>query len=103
MGDLDTDRIAAAALAVADERGADGFTMRAVAEALGVTPMALYHHVADKAALVSLVVDKVINEQPLPPPSGEWQEELWQIACWFRHMASAHPNVSYLRRTHKVW
>jgi AcrR family transcriptional regulator len=103
MGELDTDRIAAAALAVADDRGVDGFTMRAVAETLGVTPMALYHHVADKAALVALVVDRVINEQPLPPPSGDWQEDLWQIACWFRHMASAHPNVSYLRRIHKVW
>jgi AcrR family transcriptional regulator len=103
MGDLDTDRIAAAALAVADERGVDGFTMRAVADDLGVTPMALYHHVADKAALVALVVDKVINEQPLPPPSGEWQEDLWQMARWMRTSTIAHPNVSHLRRIHKVW
>jgi len=103
MGELDTDRIAAAAVAVADERGVGGFTMRAVAETLDVTPMALYHHVADKAALVALVVDRVINERPLPPPSGEWQNDLWEMACWVRHATIAHPAVSQLRRIHQVW
>lgn len=103
MAELDTDRIASAALAVADERGVDGFTMRAVAETLDVTPMALYHHVADKAGLVALVVDKVINERPLPPPSGDWEEDLWELACWTRQTVIAHPNISQLRRIHKVW
>jgi AcrR family transcriptional regulator len=92
-----------AALRVADERGASGFTMRAVAESLGVTPMALYHHVNDKAALVGLVVDAVIEGRPLPPPSGSWQEDLWEMARWMREITLTHPAVSRLRSEHHVW
>jgi AcrR family transcriptional regulator len=104
MAELDATRIAAAALAVADERGLNGFTMRAVAEALGVTPMALYHHVEDKAALAELVVNLVISERPLPAPtSGTWQDDLWEIARWTRETTLAHPVVAYLRRQYQVW
>jgi AcrR family transcriptional regulator len=103
VADLDTDRIAAAGLAVADERGASGFTMRAVADKLGVTPMALYHHVADKKALVSLVADEVVKERPLPAPTGDWLEDIWQIARWLREITHAHPAVPRLRRIHHVW
>ena len=100
---LDRGRIATAALAVADARGISGFTMRAVAEALGVTPMALYHHIADKAALAALLVDAAISEQPLPPPTGAWQDDLWTMAKWTRASRAAHPVVAHLRRAYHVW
>jgi AcrR family transcriptional regulator len=103
MADLDVDRIAAAALAVADDQGASAFTMRAVADELGVTPMALYHHVADKSALVGLVVEAVVRERPLPPPTDDWREDLWQLARWVREITTAHPAVARLRRAHQVW
>ena len=92
-----------AALRVADEEGASGFTMRAVADSLGVTPMALYHHVKDKAALVGLMVDAVIEGRPLPPPSGSWQEDLLEMARWMRAVTLNHPAVSRLRSKHHVW
>jgi AcrR family transcriptional regulator len=101
--ELDRDRIALAALAVADDRGFDGFTMRAVAEKLGVTAMALYHHVDDKAALAALVVDAAIKEQPLPPPTGAWRDDLWAVANWMRRTTQAHPVVGELRRAYRVW
>jgi AcrR family transcriptional regulator len=97
------DRIAAAALRVADKRGVSGFTMRAVADVLGVTPMALYHYVEDKTALVALVVDWAIKEQPLPPPSGDWREDLWLMARWLRQSTLTHPAVAKLRKIHEVW
>ncbi len=103
MAELTTQRIAAAALSVADERGASGFTMRAVADAVGVTPMALYHHVEDKAALVALLVDAAIAERPLPPPTGSWRDELWEMACWMRESTFAHPAVARLRSKYRVW
>jgi len=103
MADLDTDRIAAAALAVADKHGVDGFTMRAVAEALDVTPMALYHHVQDKAALVTLIVDTAIRKRPLPPTTGVWQDDLLAVAQWMRQGMSKHPVVAQLRRAYNVW
>src|SRR5690349_12942228 len=103
MNELDTDRIAAAALSVVDKHGVGGFTMRAVADALRVTPMALYHHVKDKAALASLVVDAAIRQHPLPPPLGAWREDLWTMAKWIRQGTLAHPQVGHLRREHHVW
>jgi len=96
-------RIARTALQVADEGGASGFTMRAVAEALGVTPMALYHHVEDKAALVAVLVDAVIAERALPPPTGSWRDDLWEMARWMRETTLAHPAVARLRSRYRVW
>lgn len=103
MAELTKKRIAEAALAVADEHGSKGFTMRAVAEKLDVTPMALYHYVADKAALVALVVDEAISERPLPAPTGSWREDLWVVARWMRDSILAHPAVIRLRDTYHVW
>jgi AcrR family transcriptional regulator len=101
--DLNVDLIAKTALAVADEQGADGFTLRAVADALGVTPMALYHHVADKTALVSLVVDASLASRPLPAPTGVWQDDLWELARWTRQIMVDHPAVGKLRQIYRVW
>ncbi len=103
MAELTRERIAQAALDVADELGAARFTMRAVADSLGVTPMALYHHVEDKAALVALLVDAVISERPLPPPTGSWHDDLWEMAWWMRESTLTHPAVARLRRDHRVW
>jgi AcrR family transcriptional regulator len=103
MTELTMQRLAAAALSVADEHDVSGFTMRAVAEAVGVTPMALYHHVEDKAALVALLVDAAIAERPLPPPTGSWREDLWEMACWMRETTLVHPAVARLRRHYRVW
>lgn len=103
MAKLDTDRIAEAALAVVDEHGASGFTMRAVAEALGVTAMALYHHVKNKSALAALLIDAAIRKNPLPPPTGEWQDDLWAMANWMRANTLEHPMFIHLRRAYHVW
>ena len=58
--------IVSASLTIADERGLSGLTMQAVAERLGVTPMALYRHVDDKADLLDSVVEALLTELPLP-------------------------------------
>jgi AcrR family transcriptional regulator len=101
--ELSPERIAAAALAVADAHGISGFTMRAVADAVGVTPMALYHHVKDKAALAALLVDAAISEHPLPQPTGAWRDDLWTMAHWMRESRRAHPVVAQIRRAYHVW
>jgi AcrR family transcriptional regulator len=103
MAELDTDSITQAALTVADRDGRAGFTMRAVAQELGVTSAALYRHVADKRDLISLVVDAIVVERPLPTPTGDWREDLWQMANTTRAMSHAHPAVAELRRGHQIW
>jgi AcrR family transcriptional regulator len=103
MAELDVDSIAAAGLAIVDRDGLAGFTMRAVAEALDVTPMALYHHVQNKAELAALVVDAANAEQPLPPPTGDWREDIWLMAKSSRDSMLTHPRVAELRRVYRVW
>jgi AcrR family transcriptional regulator len=103
LAELDAEAIAAAALQVSDEHGPAGLTMRAVAERLGVTPMALYHHVRDKAALVALMVNLAIRELELPAPTGDWREDMVTMAHWMRDATHAHPALMHLRREHRVW
>lgn len=103
MAELDTGRIAAAALALVDEHGLKGFTMRGVARELDVTPMALYHHVRSKAELAELVVNAANAEHPLAPSTGDWREDMWQMARETRQSMLAHPGVAELRRAYRVW
>lgn len=56
------DDILATALAMLDEGGGQGVTMRALASRLGVTPMSLYHHVEDRAGLLRALSDRVYGE-----------------------------------------
>jgi AcrR family transcriptional regulator len=51
-----------AAMALADRGGIEALTMRNLAADLGVEAMSLYHHVANKEALLDGVVDSVVAE-----------------------------------------
>jgi len=81
------------ALAVADDEGIDAVTMQAVARRLGLTTMALYRHVADKADLLDGLVELLLTQFPLPPPDLPWQERLAQLAHGVRDAAARHPGV----------
>lgn len=82
-----------AALAIADERGLDAVTMRAVAQWVGVTPMALYPHVRDKAGLLDGMVDRLLGGLPLPDPGQDWQDRLRGTATAMRRLAARHPGA----------
>ena len=51
------DRIFDAARSLYDAEGAEGLSMRKVASAVGLTPMALYRHFADKDALIGALTE----------------------------------------------
>ena len=53
------DAILHAALALLDGGGEQALSMRALAARLGVTPMSLYHHVADRAALLVALAERI--------------------------------------------
>jgi AcrR family transcriptional regulator len=56
------------AVALADETGIDALSMRQLAQELGVVPMALYKHVANKEQLLDGMVDVIVGE--IAPPAG---------------------------------
>jgi AcrR family transcriptional regulator len=60
--------------------GVKALTLRRVANALGVTPMALYRHVSDKNALLVVVMDALYNRLEKPAPPANPRERL--IAFW---------------------
>ena len=99
---LDKKRIAAAALKIIDRHGVSGFTIRSVADALGVTPMALYRHVKDKKELAALVIAAAATAVPVPVPTplGDWREDLWAMAVWLRQSPLAQPSMQQLYLTY---
>jgi AcrR family transcriptional regulator len=56
------EKIAAAAKKLLDREGAEDVTMRRVAKAVGITPMALYRHFADREDLLSALADAGFEE-----------------------------------------
>jgi AcrR family transcriptional regulator len=69
---------------VADEDGLGAVTMQRVAEAVGVTKMALYRYVPGKDELVALMLDVGIGPAP-HPASGHWRADL---ETWSRALAA---------------
>ena len=90
---IDRDAVLAASLDVADELGLSGLTMQAVADRLGVTPMALYRHVANKADLLDGLVERILLEVPLPDPDADLADRLRALARGTRKAALRHPQV----------
>jgi AcrR family transcriptional regulator len=60
------DRALRAAVALADEAGLESLTMRSLAQELGVVPMALYKHVANKDDLIDGMVESIIGPTSRP-------------------------------------
>jgi TetR/AcrR family tetracycline transcriptional repressor len=56
---LSRDRIVSAALALVDKEGLASLSMRRLATALGVDPMAIYYYLPNKAALEDAIVEAV--------------------------------------------
>ena len=65
-----------AAVEIADAGGIGSLTIRSLAQALGVKPMSVYHHVANKEQILDGIVDIVFGEIELPSPDGEWRAEI---------------------------
>ena len=87
---LSRQRVIEAAVAVADERGVTAVSMRKVAERLGVEAMSLYHHVANKDAIVDGIVDAVFKEIELPEPGLDWRTAMRRRATSARDVLSRH-------------
>lgn len=73
---LDRDRVLDAAIALADDAGLDGLTMRRLGQTLGVTPMALYKHVANREQLIDAMVERVVAGFGATPTVGDWKAQV---------------------------
>ena len=88
---LNRDRVLAAAVEIADERGVGAVTMREVASRLGVEAMSLYNHVANKDDILDGMVDVVIEQVDLPADVEQWREAMRCRAVSAHEVFGRHP------------
>lgn len=70
---VNRDRALRAAVDIADKAGLDSLTMRSLGQELGVVPMALYKHVANKDDLLNGMVDVIIGEIDPAIVGADWK------------------------------
>jgi AcrR family transcriptional regulator len=94
--DLSRAAIVERALTVMDADGPDAVTIRRIAQELGVTPMALYWHVANKDELLAAMGDALIANVALPPATGPWHVQLRGVVDDLIANLSRHPAAAQL-------
>jgi AcrR family transcriptional regulator len=98
---LNRNRVLAAAVGIADERGIGAVTMREVASRLGVEAMSLYNHVANKDDILDGMVDLVIEQVVLPSDVDSWREAMRCRAVSAHQVFGRHPWVPLLLDSRK--
>ena len=91
---LSREEITRVALDFGSREGFEQLSMRSLARVLGVTPMALYHHVTDKQDLLTMLVDEVLAPVEVPGPEfGTWQERLAEQQLRNRAASAPYPGI----------
>ncbi|HEY6738142.1 MAG TPA: TetR/AcrR family transcriptional regulator C-terminal domain-containing protein [Actinopolymorphaceae bacterium] len=89
---LTRERVLDAALALVDREGLAALSMRRLGAELGVEAMTLYHHVANKAALLDGLVERIFTfaEPPLREDTP-WREAVRAYARALHTILLRHP------------
>ena len=88
---LSRDRVLAAAVVLADHVGIEALSMRRLAQELGVVPMALYKHVANKEELLDGMVDALVSEIDPPVRDAGWKDTVRLRVLSARGALLRHP------------
>ena len=94
--DLSRDKVIAAGLALVDKTGADTITMRGLADAVGVTPMALYNHFSSKRDLLSAVAQQVVGAAQFDGHHASWRDQVHHCFEVLRSLCLRHPGLPKL-------
>jgi AcrR family transcriptional regulator len=90
-------KIAAAARKLLDKEGAEAVTMRRVAEAVGITAMAIYRHYPDRKALLNALADEGFQELTAALKgrrfTGSVEERLAKMADLYLDHALKNPRL----------
>ncbi|NMR28659.1 TetR/AcrR family transcriptional regulator [Crystallibacter degradans] len=88
---LSRKRVLSAAVVLADESGVESLSMRKLAQELGVVPMALYKHVANKEELLDGMVDVIVGEIDTGASGEGWKSAVRQRVLAARQILLRHP------------
>lgn len=84
------------ALTVMDTEGPDAITIRRIAQEFGVTPMALYWHVANKDELLAAMGDALLADVTPPAVAGSWSVQLRAVVETLIEHIARHPAAAEL-------
>lgn len=91
------------AIAFLDEVGLEGLTMRKLAADLGLQPGALYHHVANKDALLAAISDELLSRGRRASEVVTWDAELRLVCVELRDaMLACRDGAALVARVHAL-
>src|SRR3954470_234871 len=88
---VSVDEVIRAGVDVADAEGLPAFSMRKVADRLGLKLMSIYTYVPGRAELIGLMIDEVGGARPLPPHEGALRQRLTGVARQLWEEFHHHP------------
>jgi AcrR family transcriptional regulator len=91
------DRIARVALAILEKKGPEAVSMRRVAQAVGITPMAIYHHFPNRESLLNTITDrefaKLLSHIQAHPLNGTLENRIAAAMEGYVDYAFTQPRV----------
>ena len=97
---LSRDLIVSAAIELINRDGSAEFSMRALANHLGVYPTALYWHTGDRAELLSAIGTRWMTGIVPPYRLDDWETWARELAHNYRSACHREPNVAHLLGSH---
>jgi AcrR family transcriptional regulator len=92
---LNRDLIVDTAMAIVDEEGLDGLSMRRLADRLGTGPASLYAHVSGRDELLMLLIERAAADIVIPEPEPErWAEQVREVAYSMRNALLPHRDLA---------
>ena len=91
---LSRDRILRAAVEFADREDVATLSMRRLSSELGVVPMALYKHIANKEEMLNGMLDVVVGEIDPPRTDTDWKTAVRERILSARRALLRHPWAS---------
>jgi TetR/AcrR family tetracycline transcriptional repressor len=78
------------------EHGLTTFSVRGLAEALGVAPNAVYNHVRNRDDVLDAVTDQMVESIQFPADDQPWPDWVRTTAVTLRAQLSQHPGLTEL-------
>jgi AcrR family transcriptional regulator len=99
---LTREGIVKTALALIEERGLAGFSIRELGARLRVEPMSVYHHFPSKRHLLDALVDHAMASIEMPAQGASPIERLRRLCYAYRAMAHRFPGLYPLLALHRL-
>ncbi|MDX3326054.1 MULTISPECIES: TetR/AcrR family transcriptional regulator C-terminal domain-containing protein [unclassified Streptomyces] len=87
---LGPDAVVRAGLELLDEKGADGLSIRGIADRLGVRMNTVLWHAKTKARLLELMADAILAEVPVEGLPEPWEPRVRELFHRYRRALLAH-------------